>query len=69
MKRSKMARNHADLPDAGRVPHAEIDELMQTMRRRPVEITGARDDTEAALANLLAALDKLGLIKDSTTAS
>jgi len=32
-------------------------------------VTGARDDTEAALANLLTALDSLGLITDSTTAS
>jgi len=33
------------------------------------DITGARDDTEAALANLLTALATLGLITDSTTAS
>ena len=31
------------------------------------EITGARDTPEAALANLLTALDNLGLITDSTT--
>lgn len=34
-----------------------------------VEITGARDAPEEALANLLTALATLGLITDSTTAS
>ena len=61
--------SHADLPDGGRVSHAEIDQLMEQMRRRRIEITGARDDPEAALATLLTALESLGLIKDSTTAS
>ena len=32
-------------------------------------ITGARDNPEAALANLLTALENAGLIVDSTTAS
>lgn len=32
-------------------------------------ITGARDDPEAALANLLTALENAGLIVDNTTAS
>jgi hypothetical protein len=32
-------------------------------------VTGARDDTEAALANLLTALDSLGLIDDQSTAT
>ena len=35
----------------------------------PVEVTGARDDPEDALANLLTALETLGLITDSTTAT
>ena len=35
----------------------------------PIEITGARDDPEAALKNLLTALATLGLVTDSTTAS
>ena len=61
--------SHADLPDGGRVSHAEIDQLMEQMRRRRIEITGARDTPEEALANLLAALETLGLITDSTTAS
>ena len=33
------------------------------------EITGARDTPEAALADLLASLDAMGLITDSSTAS
>ena len=33
----------------------------------PVEVTGARDDPEGALASLLSALATLGLITDSTT--
>lgn len=32
----------------------------------PVEVLGDRDDPESALANLLAALETLGLITDST---
>lgn len=32
-------------------------------------VTGARDETEGALANLLAALANLGIITNSTTAS
>jgi hypothetical protein len=32
-------------------------------------VTGARDETEGALANLLAALASLGIITNSTTAS
>lgn len=38
----------------------------ETPVARP-EVTGVRDDPEAALANLLAALASLGLITDSTT--
>lgn len=60
---------HYDLPDAGHIPHTELDQLAQELRPRPIEIDGARDDPEAALANLLTALEKLGLIVDSTTAS
>ncbi|NBD36737.1 MAG: hypothetical protein GVY30_12175 [Chloroflexi bacterium] len=32
-------------------------------------VSGARDDPEAALANLLSAIENLGLITDSTTAT
>jgi hypothetical protein len=35
----------------------------------PVEVTGACDDPEDALANLIAALETLGLTTDSTAAS
>jgi hypothetical protein len=33
------------------------------------EVTGARDETEGALAKLITVLANLGIIKDSTTAS
>jgi hypothetical protein len=33
------------------------------------EVVGVRDDPEEALANLLAALDTLGVIVDATTVS
>lgn len=33
----------------------------------PIDVDGARDDPEAALANLLTALDSAGIITDSTT--
>ena len=70
--------NHRDLPGAGILPHRVIDErlplhhetnLLRTLAlSAPIDITGARDDPEAALANLLTALETLGLITDSTTA-
>ena len=64
---------HSELPDGGRTPHHEIDARLRKMDRieqlAPVVVTGARDDAEAALANLLAALESLGLITDSTTVS
>ena len=68
---------HQYLPDAGQVPHAIIDQRLPTAREKarlgaigkvaPVTVTGAREDPEAALANLLQALEELGLIVDSTT--
>ena len=71
--------NHSDLPDSGILPHRVIDErlpqhhetnLLRTLAlSAPIDITGARDDPEAALANLLTALVTLGLITDSTTAT
>ena len=65
--------SHADLPDGGTIAHHEIDQRLSKLDRVdqliPVAVTGARDDLEAALANLLAALESLGLIMDSTTAS
>jgi hypothetical protein len=60
---------HTDLPDAGRITHTEIDEILDELRRAPVDVTGARDTPEQALANVLAALERLGLIVDSTTAT
>lgn len=70
---------HADLPDAGSTPHHIIDatlptdkekSLLTTLREQaPVSVSGARDDPEAVLADLLAALYALGLIADSTTAT
>jgi hypothetical protein len=71
--------NHGDLPDAGQLDHRTIDRHLPTPSEKgkleviagnaPIEITGARDDPEAALANLLSALAALGLITDSTIAS
>lgn len=60
--------------------HAESDRRLPDEREKSlladlvagnplVSITGARDDPEAVLANLLAALESLGLITDSTTAT
>jgi len=70
---------HADLPDAGEITHRLIDRHLPTADEKDKlrtisekarqEITGARDDPEQALANLLTALATLGLITDSTTAS
>ena len=65
--------DHADLPDGGLIAHHDIDRRLSKLdkmdRLAPVAVTGARDDPEAALANLLVALASLGLITDSTTAS
>jgi len=71
--------SHRDLPDAGQLDHRAIDRRLPTDDEKaklqtlasgaPIEITGARDVPEEALANLLAALATLGLITDSTTAS
>ena len=60
---------HTDLPDAGRITHAEIDQTLDELRRAPIEVTGARNNTEQALANVLQTLERLGLIVDSTTAT
>ena len=60
---------HDIVEDAGRMSHDEIDSLLQDIRTAPVTVTGARDTPEEALADLLDALEKLGLIVDSTTAS
>jgi hypothetical protein len=64
-----MMQQHSDLPDAGRVPNYEIDAVVERLRAAPVLVTGARDAPEEALASLLAALESLGLIADSTSAS
>lgn len=70
---------HANLTDAGTIPHHTIDERLPSADDKahletvsanvPINITGARDEPEAALANLLTALATLGLITDSTSAS
>jgi hypothetical protein len=64
---------HRYLDDAGQQDHWDIDHLLSRLRTAaenlPKNVSGARDDTEEALANLLAALETLGLITDNTTAS
>ena len=69
---------HQALQGAGAVAHAEIDRrlpddnekaVLADLAIAPETVTGARDDPEAALKNLLAALEEMGLITDSTTAS
>ena len=64
---------HTQLSDAGQLPHFAIDDALDKLQKAyenaPVTVTGARDTPEAALANLLIALQTLGLITDSTTAS
>jgi len=71
--------DHHDLQSTGIIPHAEIDRRLPGEREKallaalagsaPVAVSGARDNPEAALAHLLAALETLGLIVDSTTAA
>ena len=71
--------DHHYLQGAGQVSHAAIDRRLPDEREKallaglalaaPETVSGARDDPEAALANLLAALEALGLIADDTTAS
>jgi hypothetical protein len=71
--------SHQLLPDAGHLTHTDIDLRLPTAAEKnllaqiadnaPITVTGARDDPEEALANLLAALEALGLIVDNTTAS
>jgi hypothetical protein len=70
---------HSQLPDAGRITHEHIDHRLPTAKEKgilrtiaenaPESVAGARDDPEAALANLLTALENLGLITDNTTAT
>ena len=70
---------YAELPDAGIEAHDQFDvrlpsnfekeRLILIGDNAPVEVTGARDTPEEALANLLTALETLGLITDSTTAT
>ena len=64
---------HTMLPDAGQLSHFAIDDALDKLQKAtenaPVTVTGARDAPEEALANLLTALETLGLITDSTTAS
>jgi hypothetical protein len=71
--------DHHDLQSTGQITHAAIDRRLPDERekallaalaqRAPETVGGARDDPEAALATLLAALEALGLIADNTTAT
>jgi hypothetical protein len=70
---------HQQLLGSGAKSHKLIDlrlpspkeksDLATIAANAPVDVDGARDDPEAALANLLTALAALGLITDSTTAT
>ena len=62
-----MTEQHADLPDAGRITHDDIDKVIDKLRRAPINVWGARDDPEGALRSLLVKLEHLGLISDRTT--
>jgi uncharacterized membrane protein len=61
---------HAQLPDAGTLSHFTIDQMLHKLQEAtdnlPVAVEGDREDPEDALANLLTALETLGLITDST---
>ena len=69
---------HRYLQGAGQTSHEEIDRRLPTQKQKdlledldgaPDTVSGARDDPEGALADLLSVLEGLGLITDSTTAS
>ena len=62
-----MADTHAELPDAGRLSHDQIDRILDMQRQLPINVWGERDDPEAALKNLLIALERLGFIRDGTS--
>ena len=74
-----MSDDHAYLVGAGQIAHHEIDRRLPTDKEKAalqtiadnarVNVSGARDNPEEALANLLSALATLGLITDNTTAS
>ena len=70
--------DHQTLEGVGQTGHDEIDRRLPTETEKgiladlvgaPISVTGARDDPEGALASLLAVLEGLGLIVDSTTAT
>ena len=71
--------DHQYLEGAGQITHHTIDERLPSAREKsrlavigvnaPAGVSGARDDPEGALKALLAALEGLGLIEDSTTAT
>ena len=70
---------HRQLIGSGIKSHKIIDLRLPSQKEKsdlstiganaPVEVTGARDAPEEALANLLTALATLGVITDSTTAT
>ena len=71
--------DHHYLEGAGQIPHAAIDRRLPDERQKallaglaqeaPAAVSGAREDPEGALANLLAALEALGLIVNGTSAT
>jgi hypothetical protein len=72
--------DHHYLQGAGQIAHDTIDRRLPDEKEKallaglaaggaPVTVAGARDDPEEALANLLSALEALGLIEDGTTAT
>ena len=69
---------HHYMPCAGSQDHHRVEALLpddaekavlETLgQKAPKSVSGARDDPEGALKDLLAALESLGLISDGTTA-
>ena len=51
------------------ITRKQIKTRLDALDGDPTAVTGARDETEGALANLLVALAAKGLITNSTTAS
>ena len=61
--------DHHSLQGTGQVPHTAIDGRLPGEREKALLAGLAQDDPEGALADLLAALEGLGLIVDGTTAT
>jgi hypothetical protein len=56
-----------DTTQVADVPTETEKGILIDLVRAPIKVTEARDDPEGALANLLTALEALGLIADNTT--